>query len=958
MTLGALALDGSDVRRVKPLLLLAYLAIEGARERRHLAGLFWMGAADPLNSLSKAINQLNKEAPGVLAADALEVQATVEADAAQLLTAVDQGDDEDVLGLYQGPFLKGVYLKDWSSELEEWIYGTRELIAHQVQETLLELAETEAGSGDFEGAARRAERAYLLPGAPEPPLETLERLYALLVAGGSARAGEVKAEAESFGVPLALTPGKAREDLARASSQGISVRYNLPAQATAFVGRTEELEQVKGHLQDPDSRLVTITGPGGMGKTRLAIEAARAHLGAFDDGVFFVPFAAVSSPDGMVSVIREALGLPDPGPSDPKEQLFEHLTNRSLLLVLDNLEHLLEGTGFIRELWERFPGVQLLLTSREPLKLRAERVLRLSGMSAPEGVPAEAWEAVELFLNTARSTGYRLVLDEENAIAIARVCRLVGGLPLAIELAASWVRALPIEEIAREIERGIDLLEAAARDVPERHRSVRAVFDHSWQLLTGRERETLARLSVFQGGFRREAAAEVAGATLPVLTGLLDKSLLRMGPGGRYDRHPLLYQYTQEKLSEHPEEQSKTQAKHGRYYLRKVAERLGNPKDLQEELPNIRVAWDWAVVNQEHGLIERAAWPLTTAFESRNREAIAMFSRAAANLDEFDPAHVRALAQVLFGEAYHLTSLAFYTQAEALGRRGLEFARAAGDKAGIMRGLALSTDMVAPNALEVLHEGLALAREVGGPRDIGFFLAHILLCERHRSDLPEFRRIGREILTELRESGDDRHVVFGLVVFGAGLVYHDALDKGQELLEESLRLSRELGLRAEIPMIRCELALVAHKRGRFDQAKDLYLEAADRAREINQQLYVAKALGGVGRVALALGDLSDAERHLQRSLEMFGPRNVRGFIQETLVLFGELLSALGVGERAAELLFMVRDGLRVEKRDRDEAERQLVALREQLSPEELARARDRARSMKLEEVVKDLLGPS
>ena len=956
-TLGGVDLEGSRSRRIKPLLLLAYLAIEGPKERLHLAELFWMNASDPFNSLSTALSQLRTEAPGSFRADHIQVETAIPVDATELLTCIDTGDLEEAVELYRGPFLRGVYLKDWSAELEEWMYGTREFIAGRVQEAHIKLAERDAASGEFEGAARRAETAYLLPGALEPASERLERLYTLMVAGGSARAQDVAGEAESFGPALNLTPEQAREQLAQAAPPEAMTHHNLPAQPTTFVGRTEEKQQLAELLQDSDTRLISITGPGGMGKTRLAIEVAGSKLGRFADGVFFVPFSAVASPDGMIFAIRDALDLPDSGRADPKEHLFEYLADKAMLLVLDNLEHLIEGADIVGELWERAPGLKLLVTSRERLNLQAEQVLSLSGLSTPGDVPVDHSDAVALFVSRAWSSGVPIALNDETTEAIARVCALVGGLPLAIELAASWARVLPIDEIAVEVERGIDLLEGSARDVPERHRSARAVFDHSWELLTQREKEAIRKLAVFRGGFRREAAAVVVGATLPLLAGMVDKSLLRLNPGGRFDRHPLLYQYTRDKLLERPEEKAVAEARHGRYYLEKVIEPGGTPEALKDEPANIQAAWDWAVTNRDLELIEQAAWPLTSAFEGHDREAIALFTEAAENLDENDPVHMKALANVMFGEAYHHCLLGNYSRMDALAERGLELARAAGDKTGIMRGVVLLIDY-GSDSVEVLRKCLVLAREVGSPRDVGQILTRILLRERNWADLPEFRRRATEILTELRESGDERHVAFGLVVAGAGLVYRDALDEGQALLEEGLGRSLELGLRADIPTIQCELGLVAYKRGRLDEARSLYLEAGEGAREIDQQRFVAKALAGVGRVALARGDLREAKRHLQRSLETFWSMKDSddGFMYETLVVLGELLCGLGKGVQAAELLFMVKDGSYVEKRDRDQAERQLERLREQLPPEELAAAQGRAKSVKLEEVVQDLLG--
>ena len=436
VTLGGLSLEGTDVSRTKPLLLLAYLALEGEKERQHLAELFWMGASDPLNSLSKAINQLRHEAPGIITAGMLSVQANVDTDAAQLLTALDQGRQQESGDLYRGPFLKGVYLKDWSSELEEWIYGTRETLATRVREAQLLLAEHEARNGRFEGAAKRAESAYFLPGAAEPDPDDLTRIHALLVAGSSIRAEEVRSEAESFGITLDPSTEGARARFTQEHNERPSLRTNLPAQATPFVGRQQEKTRLAEQLLDPGCRLVSIIGPGGIGKTRLAIKVAQTQHEAFADGVALVPFAPVADADGMTLAIGDALGITFSGQTNPKNQLLDHLRSKRVLLVLDNLEHLLAGVRLIPEILEGAPGVKVLATSRERLNLHAERVFDLAGMTTPADDPGRVDEsdALRLFHLRASSSRADFTLGQDRA-AVSRICRLVGGMPLAIELA-------------------------------------------------------------------------------------------------------------------------------------------------------------------------------------------------------------------------------------------------------------------------------------------------------------------------------------------------------------------------------------------------------------------------------------------------------------------------------------------------------------------------------------------
>ena len=296
-------------------------------------------------------------------------------------------------------------------------------------------------------------------------------------------------------------------------------RVNLPTPATALVGRAAELAELERLLSDPDCRLLTVSGPGGIGKTRLAIEATARQAAGFADGAAFVALAPVAAPDLIAPAIADALGFSFYGQANPSGQLIDFLQEKSLLLLLDNFEHLVDGADFLVELLQRAPQVKLIVTSRERLNLQGEWVIELQGLPLPRN--ADGWKngeqlvgfddsaAVALFLQTARRSYAGFTLAPADRAAVARICRLVEGMPLGIELAAAWVRVLPLGEIADEIARTLDFLAASARDLPARHRSLRAVFEHSWNLLTDDERIVMRRLSVFRGGFSRAAAAAV-----------------------------------------------------------------------------------------------------------------------------------------------------------------------------------------------------------------------------------------------------------------------------------------------------------------------------------------------------------------------------------------------------------------------------------------------------------------
>jgi predicted ATPase/DNA-binding XRE family transcriptional regulator len=393
--------------------------------------------------------------------------------------------------------------------------------------------------------------------------------------------------------------------------------YSLPAYLTPFVGREEERAELMALLEAPGCRLVTVFGPGGIGKTRLAVEVARAATG-FPDGVVFVPLAPLSGPAAIAPAISAALGSPPSSAADPLEPLVGHLGERRALLVLDNLEHLLDPDGvtlgMIGDLLARAPRVSLLVTSRERLQLQAEWVLEIAGLATPpaDAAPRPAdYPALALFLEHAQRAQHRFQLTPENAQAAATICRLVGGMPLAIELAAAWADTLSCAEIARELRRSLELLASASPERPQRHRSLAAVLDQTWERLQPAARLTLARLSIFPGGFEREVAAYVARATAPQLALLVRHAVLRRADDG-YVLHPLVRQYAALRLRELGERERVAERFVG-YYLALAAE-AGVAYRGPEQ-----TRWRAALASEA----DKLRWALAMAFEQENLLAVA-----------------------------------------------------------------------------------------------------------------------------------------------------------------------------------------------------------------------------------------------------------------------------------------------------------------------------------------------
>ena len=450
------------------------------------------------------------------------------------------------------------------------------------------------------------------------------------------------------------------------------VKLRLPTQTTPFIGREVEVSALISLLRDPRNRLLTILAPGGMGKTRLVLEVAARLADEFRDGATLVALSAVSAPDQVISAVANAVGVILSGQLDPKAQLLEHFRQQQTLLICDNFEHLLEAAPLLLDILQAAPEVKILTTSREQLNLSAEVVFSLGGLDTPNAhAPADPlnYSAVRLFVGGAAARARAAEYTRADLDQIGCIGRLVQGMPLAILLAASWTDLLSVSEIADEVSRGIDLLESQWRDTPERQRSIRAVFDASWQRLTRNEAEALMKLSVFRGGFTRRAAEEVAGASLRTLSGLINKALLWMDTEGRCSIHELLRQYAAEKLSD-PGAAEQTRAAHSAYYLQALAaaesdltghNQIPTLRNIAADLENVRSAVIFAAAQRDYDRLAAAVHPLWLSFfyQGTYADGDALLSAVADSLrrDPSTAARDRLLGDVLSHQALLLVSM-------------------------------------------------------------------------------------------------------------------------------------------------------------------------------------------------------------------------------------------------------------------------------------------------------------
>lgn len=518
---------------------------------------------------------------------------------------------ENALTLYQGDFLFGFYIPQ-AELFDEWLVQEREWLRQRTIEGIQYLISSYERHGLFMEGVRWARQYVQLDSLNEI---AHRHLMSLLAYSGDRRAAfeqykdcvrllQTEIGEEPAPETSALYQQIRAGNLVPLSRSHRIIHQQLPAATFPFVGRLSELNTLSDLLSQPECRLISIVGGGGMGKTRLAVRAAQEYQHFFTDGVCFVPLAMLERSQFLSTTILDALQLTYGGRSDPYSQMLQYLADKDILLIIDNFEHLLDSSQLITDILDHAPAVKILVTTREQLNLQEEWLVYLSGMGCPKQADVlepEAFPAIQLFLQSAR----RILPDFQFASApqaIIQICQLVEGMPLAIELAAGWLRVLSPTEIVTQIETSLDFLASSLRNVPERHRSIRAVFEHTWEPLSPHEQKVLMHLSIFQGGFTLKAAQVVAKASFPVLRGLVEKSLIRTEPSGRYGMHELLRQFVTEKLIESKEvEQIKNL--HLAYYIHYAEEaerqlhssqRLMGLQAFIIETDNLRQALDWS----------------------------------------------------------------------------------------------------------------------------------------------------------------------------------------------------------------------------------------------------------------------------------------------------------------------------------------------------------------------------
>jgi predicted ATPase len=561
-----------------------------------------------------------------------------------------------------------------------------------------------------------------------------------------------------------------------------------------------------------------------------------------------------------------------------------------MLLVLDNFEHLLRESDLLVDILETAPGVKLMVTSQERLNLQAEWVLEVSGMRVPEEDEREGLEeysSVRLFIQNAQRAQADFSLTEEDKPYIVRICRLVGGMPLGIQLASAWVRLLSCQEIVREIEHNLDFLATSLRDLPERHRSLRVVFDHSWSLLSDEERRVYRQLSVFHGGFRRPAAEAVARASLSVLSTLVDKSFLHRHSSGWYEIHEVLRQYAAEKLHECPPEEEETHTRHGEYYATFLEPKLNSLKgskqreaamEIGEEIENLRASWRWAIEHGRIDIIEKSSESLYRFYEMRGwvAEGEAAFERAVEGLTR--------LKQKTAGPPPNPLEL---TLAKVMSREGALCSR-----------LGLSG-----KAHQLLQRSLVIFRRVEDGEQIAFTLNYLGTLARLRGDYTEARHLWQESLAIFRHLGDRWGVAWTLNFWGHMVGEQGDHLEAKQMLQESLTIHQELGNQRGMAGALNSLGYVMYLLGEYMEARSLLQKSLVIRREVGYRRGIAISLSYLGQVAEALNELQESRKYFQEALRLAVEIRDVPLALSILVGLATSLAKEGQPQESLELLY-------------------------------------------------------
>jgi DNA-binding SARP family transcriptional activator/Tfp pilus assembly protein PilF len=949
-----------EINRRKAIALAGYLALnQGPQSRDTLAALLWpeRGQTNARNSLATSLNQLKKLFGFEFALNNRE-QVLIHPDLKlwvdvnqfkQIIVGykAHQHPEKDLcpdcldaltraIELYRDDFMSGFFIPD-NESFENWKRAQTEDLRQELLKVLRKLGHFHASRGEFEQSIHHARRWVKEDPLDETAHLYLMRLYAWSRQGTAAlrqyeeckrilkkeldvepQAGLSKLYTEIKEHRLSQTPPVLQ---GKPSSQG---QIKTPCPPELCIGREKELAEIGALFEKEACRLLTLIGPGGIGKTVLALKIYFEIKARFRDGAFFVPLIYVDKTEFIIEALADTLGLRFHRETDRWEQVLRFLSEKQLLLILDNFEHLLDGVDLLAEILKQAAGVRLLVTSQQRLNLKEEWLFEVPGLDYPkeESTPdMEKHSAVRLFFEKAKRVRPRFVPTEEDRSAIAHICRYVEGLPLGIELAAGCLQAFSCREIAKEMEHGFDILSTTLRDVPERHRSLEALFERFWRLLTQAERQLMKKLSVFRGGFTRQAAEEVAQASLTALFFLVNKTFLQRKESERYEMPGLLREFVKTKARSSSKRVEEAQARHAEYFSRLMLQIESNLKtgrqkqalaEAIEEIGNIHKGWRWAVTGQRVDLMNRYLDGLFYFYELRGWFQLgeqALQDTLEALRSGQDSAREKAETRALVGKI--LSWL------------------------GLFRILLGKFDQ----AQTLLDESISIFKDLGLRKELGSALNRLGLLFFFIGRLEESGTYLNQGLAAFEEEQDQWGIASSYKNLGNIARLRGDLATAKKMFQKALTKYREWGDNYNISSVLTRLGLISEEEGYYKEATNLHRKSLEGYRETHEiwgWTRRANLLNNLGFARYGDGDYVEAEACFREALRGAIDIQARPILQEGLIGLAFIFGKNDENEKALEIVgHMVHSPpmpLQLKKR----AEQLLEGLRTRFSEREFA----------------------
>jgi len=904
--------------------ILIYVAVTGQPcSRDTLLGLLWPDAPEDKArvSLRSALYNLQKQLPNALTVSRKSVtiapDCQLELDSANFSTGAINDDIEtarQAMELYQGDFLAGFHIDD-APEFEYWRIVEQERLRHLAVAALERLAIHDETYGDTTTAINSLRRLLAL----EAWRESTHRHIMLLLA----RTGEYNSAIkqyqhccamldEELGVPPMPETEALYQRIIALRAQPPMVQ--LPTPPMSLVGREQELVALTKLLATNDCRLIVITGMGGMGKTSVAMALAAQHARHFLDGVFFIPLSGLESEALLETAVFDTLNLPIPPGANPRQHLCQQLANKEMLLILDNAEQLLTAvTSLTQAVLQAAPALKIVITSREKPRLRAANVFALTGLDE------EA--ATTLFARNARRIQHDFMLEDVKP-SVTELCTLVGGSPLGIELAAAQLDTTTCTDLTADLRRTIAELEVDFEDMPPRHRSLQAMFLHSWQLLSTTEQAGLAALSVFRGGFTREAAQQIGSITPAILRALLAKSLL-YDENGRFSLHHLVREFAREQLT------NTNPIKAHAYYFSDQLK--ADPDSLLIERGNIRAMWQYAI-KYDHALLAASMHGLARFYAITNlfTEGRVQFELAIATFDS--PSHAPLPAAVwgsLLGRcAMFLLRTGQLTDARAMADRSVTILRSADDEMA----LAFSLNMLAilhmqsgdfETAVTLLTNCATIYRHAEATDHLLKPLINLSSVQMRIGNYQDAIAHLNEALPIAQAQGDERGLTHIHNNLGANQLALGNLDAAYAQFSACLPLTEKTAYQPVRLVALQNLAEVAYKRGDWmgavahsEESVAIALELDDPVQAIRSQKVQAMAL-------YAMGNMAGCWPLLRNAVTIGYEASALPALMDVLEGVGMLLLADGQTALAVELLQFVRNHPATERQFVTQAEESL-----------------------------------